>query len=160
MLNQRDPQNGMLLPARLVAAKEIPKTLKQVLVRFKALLEREAVSQQIEVRARQASEEVRSAITKMYETRGKTFAVGRKPEARRSQDSFIGLFYQRAELVLQKRVYREVLTVLDLLGAAERNADGQLSVLDMVMVELDQWQETFHQVDRLLARRSRASHGR
>jgi len=156
VLNRRDAQSKVLAAARLPFARTMSAALKDKLVRFKAVLEDEYRQLDVDTRIRQTSEELRNAIAWMQETRdSKTFALFGKPEARKAQDAYIGLFYEKMELTLHQRVLRTVGDVLDALGAAEQDRDGHDSVLDQAALELENWQATFQDVDRLLAQRSR-----
>lgn len=155
VLNQRDTSSQMLLPHRLPLAQAVIASLKQKLVDFRALLEREQRQLHLETRVRQSGEELRNAITRMYDTRDKTFALLGKSEARKAQDAYIAQLGERMELLLHQRIYRMVRAILDTLGAAERDPDGTPSVLTQAALTLESWQATFEQADRLLAGWSR-----
>ena len=160
VLNRRDPNTHVMEPFLVPYARAMVATLKDQLVSFKALLRQEYREQQIDTRIRQTGEELRNAITWMYETRdSRGFALLRKPEARKAQDAYIGLLVEKMELVLHQRIYRTVLDVLDALGAAERDSAGRLSVLDVAAQELENWQATFQEVDRIIRDRARVHEG-
>ena len=74
---------------------------------------------------------------------------------RRVHDQFVGQFIEKMELMLHRRVYRTVLDVLDALGASERDRDEQVSVMDTALVELENWELSLQQVDRLVQARIR-----
>jgi len=152
-LNRRDPRAKMLAPARLVFTRAMVATLKDKLVRFKEILKGEYGQIDLDARIRQTSEELRNAITWMYDTKdSKTFALIGKPDARKAQDAYIGLFYDKMEMLLHQRIYRVVIDVLDALGAADYDQDKNPSVLDHAALELENWQATWQEVDKLLAR--------
>jgi len=159
-LNRRDPQTKLLAEARLPFARTMVATLKDKLVSFRKVLEEEYRTLDIDTRLRQTGEELRNAITWMYDTKDtKTRALFGKPEARKAQDAYIGLFYDKMELTLHQRIFRTVLDVLDALGAAEKDRDGNLSVLDQAALELENWEATFQEVDKILAEKARI-HGK
>ena len=150
VLNRRDPNTRVMEPSRLPYARAMVAALKERLVRFKALLDQEYREQQIDIRIRQTSEELRNVIAWMYETKDshRLIPIG-KPEARKAQDAYIGLLLEKMELVLHQRIYRTVLDVLGALGAAEQDSAGRLSVLDVSAQELENWQATLQDVDRI-----------
>lgn len=157
VLNRRDPQTKLLAPAPVHSARAMVATLKDRLVRFKAILQEEYRRLDIDTRIRQTGEELRNAITWMYDTKDrKTFALLGKPEARKAQDAYVGLFYDKMELTLHQRIFRTVLDVMDALGAAEQDRDGNRSVLDQAALELENWQATFQEVDKIFVNWSRA----
>jgi hypothetical protein len=152
VLNQRNPQSGMLEPARIPFARAIVASLRDTLITFKQHLEREYQQGGREDLIRQSAEDVNTALETMYTTQGKTFALpGFKSEARKSQEAYALRFAGRMELLLHQRIYRVVLGILDQLGTAERDQNGALSVLNQVDLELENWQATFREVDRKLA---------
>ncbi len=135
--------------------------LRETLVRFKAVLEKEWAELQIETRIRQVGEEVRNAITWMGETRGDRYMPPLWTRPRQAQESFAGQFQERMELTLHQRIYRAVIDVLDSLGAAEgarhgAGRDGQRSVLDIALDEIENWELTFADVDRIVQARIRS----
>ncbi|MBN1180134.1 MAG: hypothetical protein JXD18_13060 [Anaerolineae bacterium] len=151
-LNRRDPNSKMLAAARLPFAQAMVASLKAKLVEFKADLDKEYRTIRIDDRLRQINEQLRDTITWMYDTKDtKTRAILGKPEARKAQDAYIGLFYDKMQLSLHQRVYRVVLDVLNALGADEKDQDGQPSVLDQAALELENWQATLQEVDKILA---------
>lgn len=155
-LNARDPNSYVLQPARLPFARGMVTGLKAQLVKFKELLQQEYQALDLDTRIRKLSENIRQNIAWMRNTKdSKTFSIIGKPEAYQAQQGYINAFVQRMELFLQQRIYRIVLEVLDTLGAADRNTDGAYSVLDIAALELDGWQATFLEVDKVLAKRSR-----
>lgn len=155
-LNRRDPNSRILLPARLYFAWRMLKELKERLVRFKTVLEAEYRSLDVDARIRQTAEELRGAIAWMHDTKDRqTFALIGKPPARRAQDSYISLFGQKMELTMHQRIFRTVIDVLDALGAAEKDRDGNLSVVDQAILELENWMATMQEVDKILAREER-----
>ncbi len=84
-----------------------------------------------------------------------TFLGLSTPEARKAQDAYIALFRNKMELTLHQHVYHVVIDVLDALGAAEQDKDGNKSVLDKAALELEDWETTFKEVDKILARQNR-----
>ena len=156
-LNRRDPNTNILAPARLPFARIMVATLKERLVQFKSILEEHYRQLDIDTRIRQTNEELRNAIAWMHDTKDKkTFALPfMTPEARKAQEAYISLFQDKMELVLHRRIYHAVMDVLDALGAAERDKDGNLSVLDMAALELENWEATLQEVDKILARKER-----
>ena len=153
-LNRRNDQR-MLLPNRLPYARAIVAHLKGYLTRFRSLLERLWQEQQVETRVRQVGESVRTAMTAMNDTRFDRYLPPFMTKPRQAQESFKSQFVERIELVLHQRLYRTVLDVLDSLGAAEKDNSGQYSVLDLVGVELENWERTLKDVDRILIERTR-----
>jgi hypothetical protein len=153
-LNRRD-EHRRLQPGRLPYARALIESLREMLVRFRAVLEKEWAELQIETRLRQVSEELRNAITWMSETRGERYMPPLWTRPRQAQESFAGQFQEKMDLVLHQRIYRAVTDVLDSLGASERNADGQRSVLDTALVEIENWELAFSDVDRLVQARIR-----
>ena len=152
-LNKRDANTKVLQPARLPFARVMASTLKEKLVRFKTLLEEEWSQGEIDTRLRQTGEELRNAIAWMQETKDtRTRAFFGKPEARKAQDSYIGLFSEKMQLTLHRRIYDVVLDVMNSLGAAEEDRDGKASIVDLAALELENWQLTFQEVDKILAR--------
>ena len=92
----------------------------------------------------------------MYDTKDtKTRSLFGSPEARKAQDAYIGLFYEKMELTLHQSVFRFAIDVLDALGAAEQDQQGQDSVLDLVALELENWQAVYQEADKILARQWR-----
>lgn len=154
VLNRRD-ERRVLLPHRLPYARALAEGLKDYLARFRTVLEREWEAQQVETRLRQVSEEVRNAITWMNETRYERYLPPLWARPRQAQESFVGQFIEKMELMLHQRVYRTVLDVLDALGASERDRDEQVSVMDTALVELENWELSLQQVDRLVQARIR-----
>lgn len=154
ILNRRD-EFRRLLPARVPYARALVEALKDTLARFKAVLEKEWADLQVETRIRQVGEEVRNAITWMSETRGERYLPPLWTRPRQAQEAFAGQFQERMELVLHQRIYRTVMDTLDSLGAAERDRDGQRSVLDVALNELENWELTFGDVDRIVQARIR-----
>jgi hypothetical protein len=154
VLNRRDDQKR-LLPNRLPYARFLVTNLKTYMVRFKALVEKQWRDTQVETRLRQVGEEVRNAITWMNDTRGKAYFPPFATEPRRAQESFRGQFVEQMNLALHRRVYQTVLDVLDTLGAAEKDRDGQKSVLDIALLGLESWGRTLQDVDAVIAERDR-----
>ena len=153
LLNRRDPRSKMLAPHRLPAARFMVAVLKDKLIRFKELLQSEYRQFDVDTRIRQASEELRDNIAWMQDTKDtQTRALFGKPKARKAQDAYISVFYDKMELLLHQRVFRVVMDVLDALGAAEEDQDGNPSVLDQIALELENWQATWQEVDKILAR--------
>lgn len=148
ILNRRHPENKLLEPARLAYARRVLATLKSRLVRFRTLLEQAYREEQLDKRIRQASEEVLDSIAWMRNTRDqhKSIWLLGKAEAIKAQEAYVGSLAYKMELALHQRVYRAVLDVLDALGAADQDKDGNLSVLDQAMLELEIWQATFGEV--------------
>ena len=153
-LNRRD-ERKMLLPNRLPYARMLLVHLKQYLVQFKALLEDLWCEQQVETRLRQVSEEVRNAITWMNYTRFERYLPPFMTQPRQAQRSFKSQFVEQMYLLLHQRIYRAVLDVLDSLGATEKDSAGQLSVLDTAMLEMENWERTLQDVDRLIVAQER-----
>ncbi len=153
-LNRRNEQRT-LLPNRLPYARAMVAHLKGYLTRFRALLERLWQEQQVETRLRQAGENLRGAVTYMNDTRFDRYLPPFMTKPRQAQESFKSQFVERIELVLHQRMYRTVLDVLDSLGAAEKDGSGQYSVLDLVGVELENWERTLKDVDRILIEQTR-----
>lgn len=141
ILNQRDPQTKVLLPATLVKARDFIQNLKERLLEFKNLLSAEYNRLGIDNRIRNTNEQLRQAIIWMQDTKDARLFILPfvKPDARKAQDAYIGFFSDRMELFLHQKIYRVVLDVIDSFGATERDKDGQLSVLDDVAIELDKW---------------------
>jgi hypothetical protein len=158
ILNRRDDQKR-LLASRLPYARALVVHLKAYMVRFKALLEKLWQDTQVETTLRQVGEEVRNAMTWMNDTRGKTYFPPLMTEPRKAQESFRSQFVERMNLTLHRRVYHTVLDVLDALGAAEKDKDGQKSVLDIAMLELEGWERTLQGVDGVIAERDRKHAG-
>lgn len=158
VLNARDPNSKILLPARLPYARAMTATLKKTLVQFKVVLQNEYRKENIDTRIRNTSTELRNAIAAMQQTRdarGGLFGSRAVGDARKAQSSFIGLFCEKMELSLHQRVYRTVIDVIDALGAEEKDRDGAESTVDVAALELENWQATMQEVDKLLAGRSR-----
>lgn len=158
VLNARDPNSKILLPARLPYARAMTATLKKTLVQFKVVLQNEYRKENIDTRIRNTSTELRNAIAAMQQTRdarGGLFGSRAVGDARKAQSSFIGLFCEKMELSLHQRVYRTVIDVIDALGAEEKDRDGVESTVDVAALELENWQATMQEVDKLLAGRSR-----
>lgn len=158
VLNARDPNSKLLLPARLPHACGLTATLKSTLVQFKVVLQNEYRRENIDTRIRTVSEELRNAIAWMQQTkdaRDGLFSSRRSSEARKAQSAFISLFCEKMELLLHQRVYRTVLDVIDALGAEEKDRDGNESVVNVAALELENWQTTLQEVDKLLATRAR-----
>lgn len=156
VMNKRD-ENKLLLANRLPVAQAMVGHLKKKLVAFKEVLQREYAQFDNDNRLRRTGEDLRNAIAWMQETKDtKTWALWGKPEARKAQDGYVGLFIEKMDLTLHRRLFNTVLDVLDALGAAEKDKDGNLSVLDEVALELEHWEATFAEVDKILARLSSA----
>lgn len=154
-LNKRDEKKE-LLPYRLPEALAIIKTLKAKLVAFKAVLENNYREYAVDTRLRQNSEDLRNAITWMQDTmETKTWVLLGKPEAYKAQEAYIALFVEKMELALHQRIYRAVVDILDTLGAAEKDTDDNKSVLDKAILELENWQDTFGKVDKILDQKRR-----
>ncbi len=159
VLNRRD-ERGRLLPDRLPVALTMVRTLRARLIRFKEILEREYRSMNVETKLRQKATEVRDAIQWMQDTKDQEKGLvqrilGQKPDAVKAQEAYAIAFEERVELLLHQRLYHVVLDVLDALGAAEQDSEGQLSVLAQVERDLEAWEGAFREVDRILARWSR-----
>jgi hypothetical protein len=153
VLNRRDLQSKVLMPAQMPWAQVMVTTLREKLVEFKQLLENEYREMKIETRLRQTNEELRNSMVWMQDTKDtKTRRIFGKPEARKAQEGYIGWFYEKMELLLHQRVYRTVLDVLNALGAAEVDQSGNLSVIYQAALELENWQVTFQEADKLLDR--------
>lgn len=152
-LNRRDPKSKQLIPHRLPFTQAMLQALKARLVAFRSKLEEAYREYDVDTRLRQNAEELRNAIAWMYEA--KTKSLFGPPEARKAQDAYIGLFLEKMELTLHQRIYRMVIDVLDALGAAETDRDGERSVLDTAILELDNWRATFQEVDRILDKKWR-----
>lgn len=148
-LNRRDERKA-LLPNRLPYAKLILADLKAHLTKFKTKLEASWYDLKIETQLRQSGEGVRNALAWMNDSRYKRYLPPFATEPRQAQESFRGQFVDRMNLALHQRVYRTVLDVLDSLGAAEKDAAGQTSVLDTALLELESWERTLQDVDRIL----------
>lgn len=146
ILNRRHPENKLLEPARLPYARRVLATLKNRLVRFRTLLEQAYREERLDARIRQVGEEVRDNIAWMQNTRDQRKPLFGKADAIKAQEAYTGSLVQKMELTLHQRVYIAVLDVLDALGAADHDKDGNLSVLDQVMLELENWQATFTEV--------------
>ncbi|MCA9873119.1 MAG: hypothetical protein KC441_05675 [Anaerolineales bacterium] len=146
ILNRRHPETKLLEPARLPYARRVLATLKNRLVSFRGLLEQEYREMGLDTRVRQVSEEVRENITWMQNTKDQRKPIFGKADAIKAQEAYTGAVVYKMELVLHQRVYRTVLDILDALGAADQDKDGNLSVLDQVALELENWQATFTEV--------------
>ena len=156
VMNRRDPTNKILKENRLPFARFILSTLKERLVQFKEVIKSEYAELKLDERIRQSGEAVRDQITYMQDTKDtKTWALFGKPDARKAQDAYIGEFNIKIELLLHQRMSKILIDVLDALGAAERDQDNNLSVLDHAALELENWQATFQEVDKTLADWSR-----
>jgi hypothetical protein len=153
-LNRRD-ERRVLLGHRLPFAGALVEGLKGYLVAFRAALEKEWADLQLETRLRQVSEELRNAITWMNDTRNERYLPPIWQAPRQAQESFKSQFIEKMQLVLHQRVYRTVLDVLDSLGAGERDSAGQPSVADTAVLELENWDLTLQDVDRLVQERIR-----
>lgn len=155
VINRRD-QGRVLEPSALVYARAMAQALKDQITRFRSRLEEQYREQQVDVRLRQLGEDLRQAITWMNNTKHKSSFLGiGKAEAQKAQEGYIGLFVERMELLLHQRIYRTVLDVLDTLGAAEHDSAGQLSVVDTAGQELENWELTMRDVDRIIRERIR-----
>ncbi len=151
ILNRRDPRSKMLAAAQLPTARAVVAALKDKLVSFKTLLEEEYSKAEIETRLRQTSEELRNSIAWMQDTKDMgPGLIHRNSKPRKAQDSFIGWFYEKMELLLHRRMYRVVIDVLDALGAAEMDQSRNLSVVDEAARELETWQATLMATSRIL----------
>ena len=154
ILNRRDPRDPKILdPHRLPAARFTVSALKDRLRQFKKILEEEYRRYDVDTRIRQTSEELRGAIAWMERTKDtKTRSLFGTPEARKAQDYYISLFYEKMEMVLHQRLFRLVMDVLDALGAADEEKEGYISVLEIAALELENWQATWQEVDHILYR--------
>lgn len=148
-LNRRDERKG-LLPNRLPYARMMLAALKNHLKKFKTRLENDWHDLQVETQLRQSGEGVRNALAWLNDTRYKRYLPPFMTEPRQAQESFRNQFVDRMGLVLHQRVYRTVLDVLDSLGAAEKDVAGQTSVLDTAILELESWEHTLEDVDRII----------
>lgn len=146
ILNRRHPETKLLEPARLPYARRVVAALKNRLVRFRASLEGEYREVGLDTHIRQVSEGVRSNITWMQETKDQRKPLFGKADAVKAQEAYSSALVQKMELILHQRVYRTILDVLDALGAADQDKDGNLSVLDQVALEMENWQATFTEV--------------
>lgn len=151
-LNRRDSESTLLLPARLPMARGTTATLKQVLGQFKLLLQQQYGALEVDRRLRKTNEDLRNAISWMQQTKDARRVLIGKSDARKAQDSYIALFQQKMNLALHQRVHRTVTDLLDALGAAETDQDKLPSVVYQADLELENWQATLQEVDRLLAR--------
>lgn len=151
ILNRRDPRSKMLASAQLPTARAVVAQLKDRLVSFKAVLEREYAESDIDTRLRQAGEELRNTIAWMQDTKDtRTRSIFGPPEARKAQDSYVGWFQEKMELLLHRKMYRVVMDVLDALGADEVDQSGNLSVVDQAAQELETWQATLLETHEIL----------
>ncbi len=154
VLNRRDERN-MLLPYRLPYAMATLQHMKKELVQFRKILGTLWREQDIETQIRQTREGLRDAIAWMQNTRNKTYLPPFLKEPREAQEAFRERFLELMRLLLHQRVYRTVIDVLNSLGAAEKDQSGQISIVDWALRELESWEATFKDVDRLLWERER-----
>lgn len=154
VLNRRDPREPKMLQAhRLPSARFMVAALKDKLLHFKEVLEKAYREFDIDTNIRQTSTQLRDAIAWMQDTKDtKTRSLLGPPEARKAQDAYISFFQTKMGLVLHQRVYRVVMDVLDTLGAAEEDRDSQASVLEQAALELENWQATWQEVDKIFYR--------
>lgn len=154
VMNARDEEAPNILHvARLPFARYMVAALKERLVQFKAKLIAEYNELEIDGRLRQTNKDLRDTIARMYDTKDQSgFRLFGKPEAQQAQEAYIGLMQDKMNLSLHQRVFRTVLDVLDSLGAGELDVDGQESIVDKVALELENWQFTMQDADKLLSR--------
>ena len=154
VLNARDEESPkMLQGARLPFARYMVDALKARLVQFKANLIVEYKELEIDGRLRQTNKDLRDAIAWMYDTKDASgFKLFGKPEAQKAQESYISAMMEKMELALHQRVFRTVIDVLDSLGAGDLDVDKQESIVDKVALELENWQLTMQDADKLLLR--------
>lgn len=152
ILNRRHPEHKILEPYRLSYARKIVAILKRRLRAFHDLLEEEYQKLGLDVRVRQVGAEVRDNITWMQNTQNQRKPLFRKADAIKAQEAYVGSFLHKMELMLQQRVYKMILDILKALGAAEHDKDGNLSVLEQVGLELENWQATFEEVSAIVRR--------
>lgn len=156
VLNKRDPNNKVIAMDRLPFAQGMVRAMKEKLVKFRHVLEHEYRGLKLDDRVRRTGEDLRNSIVWMQDTKdSKTWAIFGKPEARQAQDAYIGLFYDKMSLMLHQRIYNTVVDILDALGAADKDKDGNLSVVDQAALELENWQATFQDVEKILNNWSR-----
>ena len=148
-MNQRD-DNKILLPIRLPSARDLVNVLKGYFVQFKVLLQQDWQRQAVETQLRQISEEVRSSIAWVNETRTGRYFPPFLTDPRKAQESFVSQVVDYMRLLLHRRIYHVVLDVLDSLGAADQDRDGQESIVELARNELESWEHTFRDVDQLL----------
>lgn len=161
MLNKRDSNNKLLEEARVPYTRHIIATLRARLVTFRQILEAEWKNLNIETQLRQMSEQVRDDIASMQTTkdsRRPILGIVKSP-AQKAQEAYISSFYQRMELLLHQRIYQIVLDVLDTLGAADQDTSSVKSVIDTTDEEMENWEITFKEVDRIVARQLRTHEG-
>lgn len=152
VMNRRDPSNKVLRENRLPFARFMVAKLKEKLVDFKEIVKTEYASLNLDERIRRSGDSVREQIAYMQDTKDtETWALLGKPKAYKAQQAYIYDFNEKMELLLHQKVYKIVTDVLDALGAAERDQDNNLSVLDAAALELENWDATFREVDKILA---------
>lgn len=154
VMNARDDEAPNILhAARLPFARYMVAALKERLVQFKAKLIAEYSELEIDGRLRQTNKDLRDTIAWMYDTKDQSgFRLFGKPEAHQAQEAYIGLMQDKMNLSLHQRVFQIVLDVLDSLGAADLDKDGQESIVNKVALELENWQFTMQDADKLLSR--------
>lgn len=152
-LNRRNPETKVLEPARLPTARVICAELKRRLVAFKKILLNQYADAQVDTRLRHSSEELRNAIAWMSDARERTFAWPfMKSEAYKAQKAYIGYFREKMERMLLARIFKTVIDVVDTLGAEEKDQDENSSIVDIAALELENWQATYQEVDKILYR--------
>lgn len=154
-LNKRDAGNKILESARVPHARAMVDILRTRLVAYRQRLELEWKQLDIETQLRQAGERVRDSIADMLATKDSKPPLFGKSSAQRAQEAFISNLYSRVELQLHQRIYKTVLDVLKALGADEVDSRGQKSVIDFTGEEMENWEITFREVDRIIARQFR-----
>lgn len=154
VLNRRDEQTNRLQEHRLPLAREMVAVLKRGLVQFHKVLERSYKGLELEKGLTDIESAVRAAVTWMNETKGsKTFALFGKPEAHKAQERFAQLTLQQMQMLLQQRLYKAVLKVLETLGAAEiymERGQARRSVIDEAALHLENWQSELMEVVSIL----------
>ena len=154
-LNKRNTGNKILEPARVPHARAMVAELRKRLVTYRQRLELEWKQQDIETQLRQAGERGRDSIADMQATRDSRPPLIGKSPAQRAQEGFISNLYDRVELQLHQRIYNTVLDVLKALGADEVDSRGRKSVIDFTDEEMESWETTFREVDRIIVRQLR-----
>lgn len=157
IMNRRDPNSKVLMEHQLPFGRFVLATLKEKLVQFKQAVRNEYADLRVDERIRVEAESVREQIGYMQDTKdSQTFALFGKPRARLAQDAYIDAFKSRMEMLMHQKIYATVMDVLDSLGASDVDKDKNNSIMDIATLELDNWQVTLREADKLLADWSRA----
>lgn len=148
-LNRRD-ERKVLRENTLPYAIEIVQDLKNHLRKFKALLQDKWRQLQVDTQLRQLGQGVQDAIAWMNDSRNKRYFAPIFTEPRKAQEAYRSQFIERMQLYLHQRIYNVVLSIVDSLGAEERDGFGELSIVEEALMQLQEWQRGLTEVDQSL----------